>query len=76
VVNNAGGSGAGRVSSFTSNNKWLSASVTNSFTTGAVFPTTATTDGKKVYVLYAYLNRRGTGQTEYTIKEISGTGNF
>jgi sugar lactone lactonase YvrE len=75
VVNNAGGRN-GRVISFTSKNKWESGTATNTFETGPVFPTTATTDGKSVYVLYAYLNRRATGQADYTIKQIPGTDNF
>jgi sugar lactone lactonase YvrE len=75
VVNNAGG-GNGKVISFTSQNKWESGTATNTFETGPVFPTTATSNGKNVYVLYAYLNRRTTGQSEYTIKLIPGTDKF
>ncbi|HEX8529267.1 MAG TPA: hypothetical protein VF646_04570 [Cytophagales bacterium] len=57
VVNNAGGSEAGRVLSFVSDDKWETGQLADSFATGPVFPTTATSDGKNVYVLYAYLNR-------------------
>ena len=71
VVNNAGG-GNGKVISFTSNDKWETGTATSSFETGPVFPTTATIDGKNVYVLYAYLNKRATGQSQYTIKLIPG----
>ncbi len=69
VVNNAGG-GNGKVIAFTSKNKFESATSTSSFSTGSVFPTTATVVNKEVFVLYAYLNRRGTGQSDYTIKKI------
>lgn len=75
VVNNAGG-GNGRVILFTSDNKWSTGTAITSYETGPVFPTTATTDGKQVYVLYAYLNRRGVGQSEYTIKAIPGIDKF
>ncbi len=57
VVNNAGGAEAGKVLSFTSDDQWKSGRQTESFATGAVFPTTATSNGKDVFVLYAYLNR-------------------
>ncbi len=63
VVNNAGG-GNGKVISFSSQNKWRSGSANSAFETGSVFPTTATTDGKSVFVLYAYLNRRAARQSE------------
>lgn len=56
VVSNAGGSPAGRVSFFASDDKFMTATLTDTFPTGPVFPTTATSDGKNVYVLYAYLN--------------------
>ena len=75
VVSNAGG-GNGRVTTFTSNNKWESGVSVNNFETGAVFPTTATTTGKSVFVLYAYLNRRAVGQSVYTIKQVPGTDKF
>lgn len=75
VVNNAGG-GNGRVTLFSSNNKWSSGTSVSTFETGPVFPTTATTDGKQVYVLYAYLNKRAVGQSEYTIKLIPGIERF
>lgn len=71
VVNNAGG-GEGKVISFSSKTQWSSGEETSTYSTGSVFPTTATSDGKNVYVLYAYLNRRGTpqGQAQYTIQQI------
>ncbi|MBD0349612.1 MAG: hypothetical protein ICV65_00510 [Flavisolibacter sp.] len=69
VVNNAGG-GEGKVLSFISNDKWESGHLNSSFTTGAVFPTSATSDGKNVYVLYAYLHRRTVGQATYTIQQV------
>ncbi len=57
VVNNAGGAEAGRVLSFVSDDKWSTGQFEETFATGAVFPTTATSDGKDIFVLYAYLNR-------------------
>ena len=75
VVNNAGG-GNGKVILFSSKDKWRSGAASSTFETGSVFPTTATTTGKGVFVLYAYLNRRATGQSVYTIKQIPGTQKF
>ncbi len=69
VVNNAGG-GEGKVLSFMSNDKWASGILSSSFSTGPVFPTTATSNGKEVFVLYAYLNRRPVGQSVFTIQEV------
>lgn len=69
VVNNAGG-GNGMVLTFTSRDKFETASLQKSFSTGPVFPTTATTDGKTVFVIYAYLNKQAVGQNEYTIQPI------
>ncbi len=69
-VNNAGGTADGKVISFTSNNMFQSATATGTFNTGAVFPTTATSDGKNVFVLYAYLHRRATGQSTFTIQQV------
>ena len=70
VVNNAGGSSAGKVQSFISTDKWHTASLANSYPTGAVFPTTATSDGKDVFVLYAYLHLRATGRDVFTIQKV------
>jgi len=75
VVNNAGG-GNGKVILFNSTNQWTSATTRSTFETGPVFPTTTTTNGKNVYVLYAYLNRRAVGQSAYTIKLIPGSDKF
>lgn len=75
VVNNAGG-GAGMVLSFTSNDDWATGTLSNSFSTGPVFPTTATTDGKNVFVLYAYLHLQATGRSEFSIQQVPGTTNF
>lgn len=75
VVNNAGG-GNGKVINFVTKDQWQSGSAVSTFETGPVFPTTATSTGKSVFVLYAYLNRRAIGQSEYTIKLIPGTDKF
>ena len=77
VVNNAGG-GNGMVQLFTSTDDWESGTLSSSFSTGSVFPTTATTDGKNVYVLYAYLNQRAAGRSQFTIQEVptDTRGNF
>jgi hypothetical protein len=73
VVNNAGGVMPGKVLSFNSENKWESGTLTNTFETPAVFPTTATAYKKEVFVLYAYLNRLFSGAapvTEFSIQKV------
>lgn len=70
VVNNAGG-GEGTVLTFSSNNKFETATLVNSFNTGSVFPTTATTDGKNVFVLYSFLQLQATGHNDFTIQPIA-----
>jgi hypothetical protein len=73
VVNNAGGVMPGKVMSFNSEDKWATGTVTNTYETGAVFPTTATAYKKEVFVLYAYLNRLFSGATpvtEFTIQKV------
>jgi len=77
VVNNAGG-GNGMVQLFTSDDNWESGTLSSSFSAGSVFPTTATTDGKNVYVLYAYLHQQAAGRAQFTIQEVptDSRGNF
>lgn len=71
VVNNAADSDLnGKVLSFTSQDAWASGTLSTSFTVGTVFPTTATSDGKRVYVLYAYLHLLGSGHSTFTIQEV------
>jgi sugar lactone lactonase YvrE len=72
VVSNTGGTPEDKVLSFISNNQWQSGSLSTSYSTGAVFPTTATSDGKRVYVLYSYLNRllENKEQNTFTIQEV------
>ncbi len=74
VVNNAGGAETGRVLSFVSDDKWESGQLEENFATGAVFPTTATSDGKDIFVLYAYLNRLFNpalpAQNTFTIRKV------
>ncbi len=73
VVNNGEDPEAhGKVILFSSDDKWETGHVTDIYETGPVFPTTATTDGKKVYTLYAYLNIliAGGTQSTFTIQEV------
>lgn len=78
VVNNAGGAASGRVLSFKSSDMWDTATLSNSFMAGAVFPTTATGYGDEVFVLYAYLNQLFSGQEPqevYTIRKMPFSNN-
>jgi sugar lactone lactonase YvrE len=75
VVNNAGGSAEGSVQSFKSDNKWDNGTIDQTYSTGAVFPTTATSDGKNIFVLYAYLHLRATGQSAFVIQPINFNDN-
>ncbi len=63
AVNNAGGVDNGVVYTFKTNNRWESATVKDSFTTPAVFPTTVTVRNGHPYVLYAYLNVLFSGES-------------
>lgn len=80
VVNNAGGETSGQVLSFTSNDKWGTGMLEESFNTGVTFPTTATTYGKDVYVLYAHLHILLGGieppQSDYAIRKVPFSGNW
>lgn len=72
VVHNTGGTPDDKVVSFISNDAWKSGSLSTSFSTGPVFPTTATSDGKRVYVLYSHLDKliNGESQNTFTIQEV------
>jgi sugar lactone lactonase YvrE len=74
VVNNAGGVMPGKVMSFNSGDTWATATLTSTYETGAVFPTTATAYKKEVFVLYAYLNRLFSNiqppVSEFTIQKV------
>ena len=72
VVNNTGGSPGDAVYSFTTTDQWETGVLDNSFSTGPVFPTTVTSDGKSVYVLYSHLDKLLSGQSHesFTIQEI------
>lgn len=72
VVSNTGGTTNDKVLSFISNNAWKSGSLSTSFSTGTVFPTTATNDGKQVYVLYSHINKliNSESQNTFTIQEV------
>lgn len=65
VVNNAGGTGNGKVYTLKTrySDWWRSARVINEFTTPEVFPTTATIRNGHPYVLYAYLNELAAGES-------------
>lgn len=68
VVNNGGG--PGKVLSFISNDAWQTGTLSTTYVTGTVFPTTATSDGKRVFVLYAYLHLLQSGRDNFTIQEV------
>ncbi len=72
VVSNTGGTPDDKVLSFISNDTWMNGSLSTSLRTGAVFPTTATSDGKQVYVLYSHINKliKGESQNTFTIQEV------
>ncbi|UOG74363.1 hypothetical protein MTX78_19870 [Hymenobacter tibetensis] len=78
VVNNAFGAAAGNVQSFLTTNQWATGQLAATFRTGPVFPTTATSDGKNIYVLYSYLNQLLSGDASratYTIQRVDLAGN-
>ncbi|MBS1921166.1 MAG: SMP-30/gluconolactonase/LRE family protein [Bacteroidetes bacterium] len=61
-----------KVLSFISKDQWESASLSTSFSTGPVFATSLTSDGKRVYVVYCHLDKllSGQDQDDYTIQEV------
>lgn len=73
VVNDTGGTPDDSVLSFISNDDWKSGTLSTSFSTGAVFPTDITTDGKRVFVVYSHLDKllSGASQDTFTIQEVS-----
>lgn len=72
VVHNTGGTPDDSVLSFMSDDQWQSGTLTNSFGTGPVFPTTLTSDGKSVYVLYSHLDKfiSGNSHNSFTIQKV------
>ena len=56
VVNNDGGGANGQVISLNSTDRWESAELAGSFSTGPVFPTTVAQRQKNFYVIYAHLD--------------------
>lgn len=72
VANNAKG-GDGSVLTFTSGDKWASATKTSTFLTGQTFPTTLTIVGKTVFVLYSYLQKQSSGWSDYSIEAVDQT---
>ena len=64
-----------QVFALTSNNNWQSADIVDSFATGDVFPTTATTREDEIFVLYAQLNKlldpnNTASVEEFTIQQV------
>ncbi|MEP6950329.1 MAG: hypothetical protein ABI863_13680 [Ginsengibacter sp.] len=69
-VNDTGGTPDDKVVSFISNDEWKTGSLSTSYSTGAVFPTSVTSDGKRVFVVYSFLNNGDAGQNTFTIQEV------
>ncbi|MEJ7739502.1 MAG: hypothetical protein WKF97_18925 [Chitinophagaceae bacterium] len=61
-----------KVVSFISTDEWKSGRLSTSFDVGDVFPTTVTSDGKRVFVVYSYLDKWFAGQEQntFTIQEV------
>ena len=55
IVDNKFFAAPGEIIHMSSNDKWVSAKRIESFTTGLTFPTTATTNGTDVFVLYSFI---------------------
>lgn len=58
--------------SFITSNDWTSGALSTSMNVGATSPTSLTSDGKKVYVLYAFIDKLFTGEDNdiFSIKEV------
>jgi sugar lactone lactonase YvrE len=74
VVNNASGQASAQVMSFRTDYKWKTGTLADTFVTGAVFPTTATTSKGEIYVIYTYLSKLFGGvnppQSVFTIQQV------
>jgi hypothetical protein len=74
VVDNKNLSAPMEVLYLTSDDKWASATRVASFPTGLVTPTTVTSDGKNVFVLYAFLHKLfstpGSPQADFIIQKV------
>lgn len=77
IVNNTVQFPGSKVMSFTTNNNWATATSTEEFETGIVYPTTLTSDGKTEWVLYSYIhNLFGNVYTEvFTIQPLPFNSN-
>lgn len=69
VVSNDFGGENGKVQTFRTNNRWVSASLINEFDAPGVFPTTVTVKRNTPYVLYAHLDvlLAGGSQEQFSI---------
>jgi sugar lactone lactonase YvrE len=74
VVDNKYLSPASEIMQLTSNDNWQTAALASSFPTGLVSPTTATTDGKDIFVIYSYAHEiffgAGPTQREFIIQRL------
>jgi hypothetical protein len=66
IVNNTAGGPGSKVTSYVSANGWSTGINTGEFSTGTVYPTTLTSDGKTEYVLYSYIHYLFGGQPKET----------
>jgi hypothetical protein len=77
VVNNTAGGPGSKVITFETSDSWATAASTGAFSTGTVYPTTVTSDGKNEYVLYSYIHLLFGGQPKetFTIQPLPFTSN-
>lgn len=77
VVNNTVQFPGSKVMSFVTNNSWTSAASTEEFSTGIVYPTTVTSDGKTEWVLFSYIHLLfgNVYRETFTIQPLPFTGN-
>jgi sugar lactone lactonase YvrE len=78
IVNNTVQFPGSKVMSFESSNSWATATNTgDEFSTGIVYPTTLTSDGKTEYVLYSYIHFLfgGFPQANFTIQPLPFSSN-
>jgi len=68
IVDNKFFSEPGEIIHMSSNDKWVSAKRIETFHTGFTFPTTATSNGREVFVIYSFLGVPG--QSEFMIQKM------
>src|SRR5205085_12081537 len=77
IVNNTAQFPGSKVMTFETSNGWDTGTGTGAVSTGVVYPTTVTSDGKTEYVIYSYINLLfgGVPRSAFSIEPLPFSGN-